>query len=384
MNKKIFFLIFITTFILSGCSVLPGVQPEPTPTVEIPLQPNVLIVDGMLVPQSVIEIKSKVIASVEDVVIEEGDIIEGETIMLRLDGWEQQKAAVSSAELALLQAQQDLDDLNRLADLTRLEVEQQLITAQQSVLDAEENYENYDTDEYQQEIDDADVDVSDAEDDLEDARDELVKYKDLDPDNTLRKNAENDVEDAQQALDEAERIHDRLVYDRDAAKTELDLAREKVDELRWQYSQKQVGPDKTDLSLAEAKVKQAQDALEAAKNQLDSFSVKAPFSGEVLHIYIEKGDTVVTNQVLVSFADTTQYFVETTDLTEMDVVNIEIGDSVNMTPDSIPDLVMEGKVSDISPWYYEKGGDVQYVARIELKETDPRLRWGMTIAITFP
>jgi hypothetical protein len=45
---------------------------------------------------------------------------------------------------------------------------------------------------------------------------------------------------------------------------------------------------------------------------------------------------------------------------------------------------MSGTVEAISDGFIEKSGDITYVVRISLAEgSDARLRWGMTIKVTF-
>ena len=50
---------------------------------------------------------------------------------------------------------------------------------------------------------------------------------------------------------------------------------------------------------------------------------------------------------------------------------------------------MTGKVTEISDVFSQKGGDITYKVRILLEAgaggaIDPRLRWGMTVEVTFP
>jgi hypothetical protein len=52
-------------------------------------------------------------------------------------------------------------------------------------------------------------------------------------------------------------------------------------------------------------------------------------------------------------------------------------------PDALPDLELTGTVESIDDFFEEKRGDVTYTARILLNESDPRLRWGMTVVVTF-
>ena len=53
------------------------------------------------------------------------------------------------------------------------------------------------------------------------------------------------------------------------------------------------------------------------------------------------------------------------------------------TPDALQDLKLTGTVESVGRAFKEKSGDVIYTVRIQLEETDPRLRWGMTVAVDF-
>jgi len=60
-----------------------------------------------------------------------------------------------------------------------------------------------------------------------------------------------------------------------------------------------------------------------------------------------------------------------------------VGQTVSVIPDALPDLEIKGTVDKISDVFEEKRGDVTYTTRILLDSVDPRLRWGMTVVITF-
>ena len=75
--------------------------------------------------------------------------------------------------------------------------------------------------------------------------------------------------------------------------------------------------------------------------------------------------------------------VETTDITELEVVKLVEGQKVTIRPDALSDLQLKGTVIEISNAYTQLGGDILYTVRIRVDETDPRLRWGMTVEIVF-
>jgi multidrug resistance efflux pump len=82
-------------------------------------------------------------------------------------------------------------------------------------------------------------------------------------------------------------------------------------------------------------------------------------------------------------ADLSRLYVETDDLTEIEVVDIKVGQKVTVVADALPGVEMTGTVESISQVYEEKRGDVTYTVRILLDNPDPRLRWGMTVVVTF-
>jgi hypothetical protein len=83
------------------------------------------------------------------------------------------------------------------------------------------------------------------------------------------------------------------------------------------------------------------------------------------------------------FADLETFYVETTDLTEIDVVDLAVGDEVTVEADALSDISMTALVESISDTYREKGGDIIYTARLKLVDPDERLRWGMTVSVRF-
>jgi multidrug resistance efflux pump len=82
-------------------------------------------------------------------------------------------------------------------------------------------------------------------------------------------------------------------------------------------------------------------------------------------------------------ADLSKMYVETDDLTEIEVVDVEVGQKVTVVADALPEVEMTGTVESINQVFEEKRGDITYTVRIILDDPDPRLRWGMTVVVTF-
>jgi len=111
--------------------------------------------------------------------------------------------------------------------------------------------------------------------------------------------------------------------------------------------------------------------------------LSAPFDGTVAGLKVKTGESVTPGQVAVSVADFSGWIIKTTDLTELDVVNITEGQAVSITLDAIPDQTLDGMVTLIGQNYSEKQGDVVYEVTVELTESLPNMRWGMTAVVKF-
>jgi multidrug resistance efflux pump len=59
------------------------------------------------------------------------------------------------------------------------------------------------------------------------------------------------------------------------------------------------------------------------------------------------------------------------------------GQKASTVLDALPDVTLNGVVTSISPVFEEKRGDVTYTVTVELTNTDPHMRWGMTAVTTF-
>jgi multidrug resistance efflux pump len=85
----------------------------------------------------------------------------------------------------------------------------------------------------------------------------------------------------------------------------------------------------------------------------------------------------------VTIADFSHWVVNTTDLTEIDVVQLAEGQPVTVTLDALPGVELKGTVQSIGQTYSENQGDVVYKVTTLLTDTDPAMRWGMTAAVVF-
>jgi multidrug resistance efflux pump len=259
-----------------------------------------------------------------------------------------------------------------------------LKAAERALLDAQNALDHLDTPEFQEELDDLNEAIQDASDELDDARENLAEYLDLDPDNTTRKNAQEEYDDAELAYLDALYARDTWLNQLDQAKVAVEVAQAQLDDAQRASDAYQNGPDPDDLALAQARLDNAKAQVAAVQVALANMELLTPYDATVLEVSeIEPGERFAPGTMLVILADTTDWIVETRDLTELDVVEVAVGQRVSVTPDALPELELSGVVESIDQVFTERSGDITYTVHIRLDEVDPLLRWGMTVTVTF-
>lgn len=388
MNKIrwILVLIALVGLGLAGCDQIqaPAAGPTQTPVVPVVTSGGAVVVEGNIVPRDFTRIYTRSGGKVLEVLVKEGDVVEEGALLVRMDGAAQFEAALTAAELEKLSAQQAIDDLNENGGLLYAQAQQKLEEAKRALIEAQQKLDDYDTDQRDTDLDNAITDVANAQDDLDDANEEWDKNKDLQPDNANRKNAENRLRDAQKKYNDAVRKRDRLVNDLSQYQADVEAAQKAVDEAQTEVDNRKGGvPDPDDLALAQARLANAESQIKSAQASLDDLELKAPFAGTVVELDTAVGEIMLPSQQLAVLADLSQIYVETSDLTEMDVIKVSVGDAARITPDSLPETTLAATVESVDEISGKKGGDVTYLVRLNLDETDPALRWGMTVEVRF-
>ncbi len=384
MNSKklmIFVILLSLMGLLAGCDSItatatPASAPDPV------VNPGV-IAEANLVPAEEAALSFMIPGQVSAVLVQEGDYVETGAVLARLGDVEALQAQAAAAELAVLQANQSLTDLQENADLVTAGAQIDLIQAQQALVEAEKAWDVVDTEDFQEDLDDARLDVTDAEADLEDAQEALTDYEDLDEDHALRKDAEDAVDEAQQVYDEALWTLETLENRQELAKAQLTAAQAALAQAERDAAATAGGVDADDLALAQSNLDAAQAQLAAAQSALTDAVLTAPFAGNVVKVDLIEGVQTSPGQLAILLADFSTWYLETTDLTENEVVQIAEGDSVSISFDALPGVAFTGEVESISDYFVEQFGDITYRVRIRLLEPEAQLRWGMTAEVHF-
>ncbi len=296
--KKIIFLTMISGLVLAACS---GAA---TPTPDISNIPVVtdnfsVVAEGRLLPAEYANISFASGGKIAEVLVTEGQAIETDQVIARLENSESLQASVAQAESEVLNAQQAIDDLNENHQLALANAQSDVANAKDVLDEAQRKLKNLnypDIEWYQDQIDDAQealqtaqenvvvVDIGSlssalqaAKDALKAAEERLGKVQDAingggDPDRKVtvdgfpqtlddaidaRNDAANVVKELEIQIAQAERGNTNAIDD---AQEDLDDAK---DDLAFALN----GPKPLELELAEADVALAEATLKDAEDR---------------------------------------------------------------------------------------------------------------------
>jgi HlyD family secretion protein len=163
-----------------------------------------------------------------------------------------------------------------------------------------------------------------------------------------------------------------------AAEAEVAQARQAAAEAETQIDGAQAA-----VRQAQAQVVVAEADLQAAQTALARRTLRAPFAGTVVEIMVKAGQTVAAGTPAVILADFAAWRVESSDLTELDVVKIEEGQMVDISVDAFPGEPLQAQILRIAGAPTPSGDDVTYEVTAVLQEAPGvSLRWGMTVLMT--
>lgn len=134
------------------------------------------------------------------------------------------------------------------------------------------------------------------------------------------------------------------------------------------------------LAAAQAQLEQAKSALRLAQLQRDNASIEAPIAGQIADVTAEIGQLaspqspqplmqIVSSDVEVIF-----------DVDETLIGDVAAGDAVEIVPDALPDQVVQGTITRVSPVINPQTRTVTIVA--EPNNQDSTLRSGMSVTVT--
>ncbi len=188
--------------------------------------------------------------------------------------------------------------------------------------------------------------------------------------------AQNQLDEAQEVFESDDSEENQALVDQALEKLEI------AEETRMKLEDGD-GIDPDHLAAAEARLFTAQVAVSSAQAALDALELTANMTGTIVDLSLQEGQQVASGQPVITIADFTSWVVETQNLTEIELVDVEVGQKVEVVFDAMPEDILSGEVILLNQRYAEVRGDITYTAKILLEEVEPSMRWGMTAAVKF-
>ena len=342
MKQKILIALVGVSLLLTACGA--GTSATPTPqAIPTVIADSTIIAEGRLEPVNFAQVAYNAGGIVSEVLVAEGQPVTKGQTLVKLGGASDQSYA--AAQLELVTAEQALNDLTNSSGTD----------AAQAVIDLKQAKEDFDkADDYLKYLQESNkVPRTEVRNYLVQTwkgyeyRTKTKSFKGPAPEDWIIE-ATNDLALKKAQLEEAQKTYDRL----------------------------KDGVDTDQLAVLEAR-------LNAAKAGVAALEVIAPFDGVVANLEAKVGESIQSGSEAATIADFSGWLIQTTDLTEIDVVELEQGGRVSVTLDAIPDATFEGVIESIGQTYSENQGDIVYEVTILLNEANPAMRWGMTAAVKF-
>lgn len=128
-------------------------------------------------------------------------------------------------------------------------------------------------------------------------------------------------------------------------------------------------------------IENAKTSLENAQERLDDYRITSPITGTVVEKTVKAGDNVGTgsnsNSTLCIIYDLS-YLQMTLNIDELDIDNVEVGQTVNITSDAKEGQTFTGVVTKVSVVGTTSGGTTTYPVTVRIDDTEG-LRPGMNV-----
>lgn len=336
-------------------------------TAPVIIESDKIIVDAVVVPVREADLSVATSGIVKTVLVEEGDYVEVGQPLLQLND-ERLQAALAQAEANLANAEANLAEL--LAPPKTEEVakyQASIASAQaslQTVLDGASNAA----------IAAKEAALANAEAEMRIAQSDYDEEK-WRTDIAMRSEA-LELEKATNNYNAAKAELDDLLAEADQA--DVAGANASIVSAQSDLDLLLAGADQQAIAAAQATVTANQASVRDAQAALNEATLVAPFSGIVAAVNSEVGEQVSSGSAVIQLADTTEWRIETEDLTELDVVNVERGDIVAVSFDALDETTINGTVKNIKPLGENNQGDITYTVLVELNEQNEQLRWNMS------
>ena len=372
LKKKSFWIILFVIIIVAGggyyyysTQIMPAEaaeDEEPAMQTAVARQGELMIFAsgaGQLIPASEIDLGFDESGTLIELNAAVGDKVVAGDVLAQLqtkDSVESIEASIADAELAVLKAQNAIDDLYANAEIARTQALSDIAEYAQQVRDARYQMENYNMPVTLQGMDAIEaLDLMKAELDAASAAFEPYRYYPSSDD--TRADLLEDLNNAQYNYDSAVK---RLDYE-----YVLEVAEANLDKVRQEYDEYTEGPSPSEVKLAEAELANTEAKLALAQEAQAVIDLVSPTDGTVMVVSATEGELIGTTAII-TLANLEQPLLEVY-LDETDLDKVANGYTADIVFDALPDNTFTGQVIAVNPSLAEVSGvqAIQVTVRLD-------------------
>lgn len=183
--------------------------------------------------------------------------------------------------------------------------------------------------------------------------------------------ARQEQQQAEYNLRYVEELPDPLTVEE--VNVKLDQAEAKLLTAKQNWEKVKNGPDEDEVLAAQVKLDIAQATLDLAR-------LTAPFGGTITQVDSQPGDLVSAGKQAFQIDDLSRLLVDV-DISEVDINQVQIGQPVTLTFDAISDKTYTAVVTDIASVGTTASGTVTFTVTVEIQNPSPEIKPGMTAAV---
>lgn len=124
------------------------------------------------------------------------------------------------------------------------------------------------------------------------------------------------------------------------------------------------------ISGSPSQIEEKKLAMEVAFDNYESKTLKAPFAGKVVDIFVEEGDYVEGYDNIVYLIDDSSYEVKAS-ISEVDCLKVEVGQKVEIELDILKERIFNGRVTEVAEYARAESGVVTVPVTIKMDEVSP-------------
>lgn len=202
--------------------------------------------------------------------------------------------------------------------------------------------------------------------------------------------AENNLKSANAALEVAKENYNQVKENPNATELQKKQAEQQLTQAETSVLNTKIALEnaKRQLDNFSLKLKQTQIQLDLAlkqlnqaKNNLNDYVVKSPITGVVLSLNA-KENSLIQVGMPIALIGNPRALIVTSYADEIDVPKLKVGQSVNVTFDTINNLTLTGRISFIGFTKVNIQGGSAYVVKVKIDKDNPQIRSGMSANVS--